>query len=62
MLSNLASGKAAHLNYEIFEILFPPGVEDDDAKDRAYRFATECGCAIEHRSKSREVLFVKLTK
>jgi hypothetical protein len=35
----LAPGNAAHLNYETFENLSPPGVENDSAKERAYKFA-----------------------
>jgi hypothetical protein len=58
-LAALEVGKAAHVPYEIFADLFPPGGEDDDAKDRAYKLAKECGCIIEHRARSREVLFVR---
>jgi hypothetical protein len=59
MLAGLAPGKAAHVNYEMFDILFPPGVEDDGAKGRAYDLAKEHGCIIEHRARNREVVFVK---
>ncbi len=58
-LAGLAPGNAAHVNYEMFEILFPPGVEDDGAKGRAYKLAEKHGCIIEHRARDREVLFVK---
>jgi hypothetical protein len=58
-LAGLAPGKAAHVNYEMFEVLFPPGVEDDAAKERARKFAKEHGCAIAHRAHDREVLFVR---
>lgn len=58
-LTGLAPGKAAQVPYEIFEELFSPGVEDDGAKERAYKFARECGCVIDHRPGTREVLFVK---
>jgi hypothetical protein len=58
-LTALQRGNAAHVNYEMFEILFPPGIEDDGAKDRAYKFAKGCGCVIEHCANDRDVLFVK---
>jgi hypothetical protein len=58
-LIKLAPGKAAHVPYEIFEGLFPPGVEDDIARGQAYQFAKSCGCGIEHRANACEVLFIK---
>lgn len=60
-LADLQPGKAAHVPYEIFEQLFPPGIEDDGAKDRAYKLARASGCVIDHRANSREVLFVRPT-
>jgi hypothetical protein len=50
-LAGLQPGKAAHVNYEMFEVLFPPGIEDDGAKERANSFAKEHGCVIEHPGK-----------
>ena len=38
-LQDLKPGQAASLNYEMFELAFPPGVEDDGAKEAAFRFA-----------------------
>jgi hypothetical protein len=61
LLTALQPGKAAHVPYDIFEILFPPGAEDDGARSRAYAFAEASGCVIEHRANDREVLFVKPT-
>jgi hypothetical protein len=58
-LLTLPPGKAAHVPYEIYEMLFPPGEPDEGARGRAYDFARANGCVIENRQKDREVLFVK---
>lgn len=58
-LTSLPPGKAAHVPYDIYEILFPPGEPDDGARGRAYDFAKHHSCIIENRPRSREVLFVK---
>ena len=59
ILADLQPGQAATLNYEMFEVVFPPGVEDDDAKVAAYDYAKANGCVIRHHSNAREVHFVK---
>jgi hypothetical protein len=43
----------------MFDLVFPPGVEDDGAKDTAYRLAKAHGCVIRHVASRREVSFVK---
>ena len=43
MLTKLKAGKVVVLNYEMFEILFPPGVEHDRAKDAAFNVAQASG-------------------
>jgi hypothetical protein len=58
-LSNLPVGKAAHVPYDVYEMLFPPGEPDESARARAYAFAKASGCVIENRANAREVLFVK---
>jgi hypothetical protein len=58
-LVELVPGQCAAVPYEIFEDLFPPGVEDDGAKQSAYTFAMAHGCVIDHQPHKREVLFVK---
>lgn len=58
-LHNLSQGQAATLNYEMIQLVFPPGVEDDDAKEAAYRLAKANGCVINHRADRREVIFIK---
>ena len=58
-LRNLKAGQAATLNYEMFELVFPPGVEDDRMKEVVYQFAKSNGCVIDHRPDRREVNFVK---
>jgi hypothetical protein len=58
-LLDLKPGQAATLNYEMFEVVFPPGVEDDRAKDAAHKFAKANGCVIKHHADLREVTFVK---
>ena len=42
-LIELVPGQFAAVPYEIFEGLFPPGVEDDGAKQSAYTFAMAHG-------------------
>jgi hypothetical protein len=59
LLTALQPGKAAHVPYDIFETLFPPGAEDDGARGRAYACAEANGCVIEYRANDREILFVK---
>jgi hypothetical protein len=59
MLATLQPGKAVHVPYQAFAELFPPGVEDDGAKGRAYDLAKRHGCVIENRKSTEEVLFVK---
>jgi hypothetical protein len=59
LLTALEPGKAAHVPYDVFETLFPPGADDDGARGRAYAFAEVNGCVIEHRPNDREVLFAK---
>jgi hypothetical protein len=58
-LKDLAPGQAAHIPYDIYEELFPPGEPDQDARVRAYKFAKANGCKIDNRTAQREVLFVK---
>jgi hypothetical protein len=58
-LMSLPPGNAAHVPYDIYEVLFPPGEPDDGARGRAYDFAKDHGCIIENRPSGREVLFVK---
>jgi hypothetical protein len=60
-LLELEPGQCAAVPYEIFEGLFPPGVEDDLSKVAAYTFAKAHGCVIDHQPHKREVLFVKET-
>ena len=58
-LIELVPGQCDAVPYEIFEDLFPPGVEDDGAKQSAYTFAMAHGCVIDYQPHKREVLFVK---
>jgi hypothetical protein len=39
--------------------IFPPGVEDDKAKEAAYSLAKGMGCVIENRPHEQAVYFVK---
>jgi len=58
-LSDLKPGQGARLNYEAYELLFPPGEPDDDARGRAFRFAREHGCRIDNRPNERAIWFYK---
>jgi hypothetical protein len=58
-IQNLKQGQAATINYEMFELVFPPGIEHDGSQVAAYRLAKANGCVIDHQAARREVAFVK---
>jgi hypothetical protein len=58
-LLQLEPGQCLVVPYEIFEGLFPPGIEDDASKEACYTFAMAYGCVVDHQPHKREVLFVK---
>jgi len=58
-LRTVQPGQYADIPYEIFEMLFPPGVMDDDAKGAAYAFARARGFRIENRPDKHAVWFVR---
>jgi hypothetical protein len=58
-LRDVRPGQYANVPYEIFELLFPPGVKDDDAKGAAYAYARARGFRIENRPDRHEVWFVR---
>ena len=58
-LMQLAPGKAAHVPYDVYKEIFPPGEPDQGARATAFDFAKANGCVIEHRPQQREVLFVR---
>jgi hypothetical protein len=58
-LARLPAREAVGVPYEIFEQLFPPGVEDDGVIGRACDLASSRGCIIVHRAENRDVLFIK---
>jgi hypothetical protein len=41
-LREVRPGQYADIPYEIFEMLFPPGVQSDDAKGAAYDYERSC--------------------
>jgi hypothetical protein len=59
ILAALPPGRAAHVPYELYGTLFPPGEPDEDARARALEFAKANGCVIDNRPKDEQVLFVK---
>ena len=58
-LRDVRPGQFVDIPYEIFNMLFPPGVKDDNAKAAAYAFATERGFWIENRPDKHAVWFVR---
>lgn len=58
-LREVRPGQYADIPYEIFEMLFPPGVQSDDAKGAAYDYAKARGLRVEHHSELRSVWFVR---
>lgn len=58
-LRSVQPGQFADIPYEIFEMLFPPGVRDDNAKAAAYAFASARGFRIENRPDKHAVWFVR---
>lgn len=58
-LRSVEPGQFADVPYEVFELLFPPGVQDDNAKAAAYTFARDRGFHIENRPDKGAVWFVK---
>jgi hypothetical protein len=58
-LASLTPGQCASVPYELFEDIFPPGVEHDPAKEAAYHVAKRFNCSIENRPHERAVYFVK---
>ncbi len=58
-VKSLADGQCAAVPYELFGDIFPPGVEDDRAKEAACSLAKGMGCVIENRPHEHAVCFVK---
>ena len=52
-LKDLAPGQAAHVPYEIYQGLSPPGEPDEGARARAFEFAKANGCEIANRTAQR---------
>lgn len=58
-LAEVKPGFAARVPYEIFEQIFPPGVEDDGSKKAAYDLARAHGLKIDNRPEGAVVYFYK---
>ena len=59
ILRDLTAGKGARVPYDIYELLFPPGEPDQDARARAYAFARDRGVKIDNRPDNNAVWFYK---
>jgi hypothetical protein len=59
VLKQLTPGQGAHLAYDIYGQLFPPGEPDEAARARAYDFARSHSCQIENHPNQRVVVFYK---
>jgi hypothetical protein len=58
-LKQLRPGEGAHIPYEMFAELFPPGEPDEQARVRAYEFARASSCQIENHFNDQVVVFYK---
>lgn len=58
-LGEMPKGKFAHVPYEIYEELFPPGEPDQNARAACANFARANECRIENKPQERAVWFVK---
>lgn len=58
-LKEVAPGKAAHVNNEMFEIIFGGGPKEHDAQGAAYQAAKRNGMRVENHQERGEVWFVR---
>lgn len=58
-LRDVERGEHLDVLYELFEVLFPPGLSDDFAKEAARIFAEQRGFSLEDRPDKHAVRFVK---
>lgn len=59
LLDGLTVGQQAELQYDVYELLFPPGEPDQDARVRAFNFAKWHGCRIDHQPPAAKVIFIR---
>jgi hypothetical protein len=59
VLKQLTPGQGAHVPYDTYRELFPPGEPDATARARAYEFARSHSCQIESHPNERVVVFYK---
>lgn len=60
-LRDMPKGKYAHIPYEIYEQLWPPGEPDQRARAACFDFAKANGCRVENKPEERAVWIVKDT-
>ena len=58
-LSEVKFGQGARIPYDVFELIFPPGVHDDGAKNAPYDFARRLGLKIDNRPDDDAVWFYR---
>lgn len=58
-LRGVEQGQHLDVPYELFEVLFPPGLRDDPAREAASAFAQRRGFVLENRPDKHAVRFVK---
>jgi hypothetical protein len=58
-LIHLRKGERYSLPYDLLASVFPPGIDDDDAKVSALEFARAHDCAIDHQPHLGLVDFVR---
>ncbi len=58
-LANLEPGQRIVVPYDIYELLFPPGEPDQDARAACWAFAKQMACSIYNVSEDQTVWFFK---
>ena len=58
-IAECPAGQSTRIGYDVYKRLFPPGERDEGALEKAWKFAKENGCTINHRVKEKAVFFVK---
>jgi hypothetical protein len=58
-LKDVQPGQGARVPYETFDLIFPPGHSDDNARAAAYQFAKQRGFKIDNRPDDGAVWFYR---
>jgi hypothetical protein len=59
LLDSLGVWQVAEVPYNVFDVIFPPGVHDPGAQLRAYDVGAAHGCAIWNDARTQKVIFTR---